>query len=123
MKKRFPQREFLFILTLTVIAVTSLAVWQINRKDGEYKPGVSMINDRAVNTALMVYESQKKLKKDLSDGPCLSNDLLEDWVADLVHNPRIPEDDLAENQCAALLDGTSTHYVELDLEGNVVRVK
>jgi hypothetical protein len=123
MKKRFPQREFLFILTLTVIAVTSLAVWQINRKDGEYKPGVSMINDRAVNTALMVYESQKKLKKDLSDGPCLSNDLLEDWVADLVHNPRIPDDDLAENQCAALLDGTATHFVELDLEGNVVRVK
>ena len=123
MKKRFPQRDFLFILTLTVIAVTSLAVWQINRKDGEYKPGVSMINDRAVNTALMVYESQKKLKKDLSDGPCLSNDLLEDWVADLVHNPRIPDDDLAENQCAALLDGTATHFVELDLEGNVVRVK
>lgn len=123
MKKRFPQRDVLFVVTLLVIFVTSLLVWQINRKDGEYKPGVSMINDRAVNTALMVYESQKKLKKDLSDGPCLSNDLLEDWVADLVHNPRIEEDDLAENQCAALLDGTATHFVELDLEGNVVRVK
>jgi len=123
MKKRFPQREFLFILTLLVILITASVVWQGNKKDGEYKPGVSMENDRAVNTALMVYESQKKRKVDISNGPCLSNDLLDDWVADLVHEPRIPEDDLIENQCSALLNGTSTHFVELDLEGTVVRVK
>ncbi len=123
MKKRFPQREFLFILTLLVITITSVVVWQTNKKDGEYKPGVSVVNDRAVNTALMVFESQKKLKIDISRGPCLSNDLLDDWVADLVHEPRIPEDDLIENQCAALIDGTANHFVELDLEGNVVRVK
>lgn len=123
MRKRFPQREFLFIITLLVITITSLLVWQVNRKEGEYKPGVNALNDRAVNTALMVYESQKKTKKNLSNGPCLSNDLLDDWVADLVHDPKVPEDDLMENQCAALLDGTATRIVELDLDGNVVRVK
>lgn len=123
MKKRLQQREFLFILTLLVIVITAFFVWESNKKDGEYKPGISAINDRAVNTALMVYESQKKIKKDISDGPCLSNDLMDDWVADLVHEPRILEDDLIENQCAAFIDGTATHFVEVDLKGNIVRVK
>ena len=124
MKKRIPQREFLFVLTLLVITITSFLVWQLNKKEGEYKPGVNAEADQAVNAAKVVYQQQKRLKVDLSNGPCLSNDLIkDDWVADLVHNPAELIDRLPENQCPALLDGTATRLVELDLEGNVVRVK
>ena len=124
MKKRIPQREFLFVLTLLVITITSFLVWQLNKKEGEYKPGVNAEADQAVNAAKVVYQQQKRLKVDLSNGPCLSNDLIkDDWVADLVHNPAELIDRLPEIQCPALLDGTATRLVELDLEGNVVRVK
>jgi hypothetical protein len=123
MLKRVPKREGLFILTLIVIVVTSLVVWQMNRKDGEYKIGVNSTYDNAVNTAKMLYDQQKKAKVDFSDGPCLTNALMEDWVADIVHVPRSEVDNDPDNQCIAFLEGGAHHFVELDLNGNVVRVK
>lgn len=58
---------------------------------------------------------------DFSSGPCLSNDLMPDWVADIAHDPRTAEDDLPENQCSAFREGKAHHFVELDLEGNLIR--
>jgi hypothetical protein len=123
MLKRLPKRESLFVLTLLVIVITGLLVWQMNKKDGEYKPGVNEIADRAVNQSIALYKEQKKLGLDFTLGPCLTNALMEDWVADLVHNPRLPIDDAPENQCVAYVEGGAKHFVELDLNGNVVRVK
>ena len=123
MLKRLPKRESLFVLTLLVISITGLFVWQSNKKDGEYKPGIDDNADRAVNQAITIYKEQKKLGIDFSTGPCLTNALMDDWVADLVHNPRLPLDDAPENQCISSLDGGATHFVELDLNGNIVRVK
>lgn len=123
MRKHVARREFLFVLTLLVIIITSLSVWQLNRKDGVYRLGVNETHDRAVNTARTLLEQQKKLKVDLSDRPCLTNALMKDWVADLVHVPRVPEDDLPANKCASLEENKNVHLVELDLEGNVVRIK
>jgi hypothetical protein len=123
MRKHVARREFLFVLTLLVITITSVLVWQFNRKDGIYRPGVNGTHDRAVNTSRTLLEQQKKLKVDLSDRPCITNALMKGWVADLVHVPRVPEDDLPENQCMAFVEDKSIHFVELDLEGNVVRVK
>ncbi|MBZ0271537.1 hypothetical protein K8I61_05845 [bacterium] len=36
---------------------------------------------------------------DLSDGPCLAEKIVENWVCDVVHDPREPVDDVLENQC------------------------
>ncbi len=123
MVKRIPKREGLFVITLFVIAVTGLLVWQLNKKDGEYKPNVNEKHDRAVNQAQAIFAQQKKNRIDFSDGPCLTNALMEDWVADTVHSPRTEVDNLPQNQCISFIEGGAHHFVELDIEGNVVRVK
>lgn len=61
--------------------------------------------------------------EDLSNGPCLSNEVVPGWVADIAHNPRQEVDDLPANQCSAYRDGTASHFVELDPEGNLIRAE
>lgn len=113
----------LFVLTLLVIIVSAGATVTLLNKDRGYKVGVSKENDKAVGQARALYELKKDARVDFTDGPCLSNDLLNGWVLDLVHKPRIASDNLAENQCAAYLEGRAKHYVEMDLEGNIIKVK
>lgn len=116
-------RDKLFLLALFVITAVALAVVLLNRQAGKYRPGVSDQLDQAVDTAQRVYQNKQRLAVDFSNGPCLTNDLLPDWVADLVHNPRQEVDNKIENQCQAYVEGRAKHFVELDLGGNVVRVK
>jgi len=78
--------------------------------------------DLAIVQAKNLYQQAIIAETDLSNGPCLSNDLITDWVADIVHNPRQSVDDLPENQCSAYLNGEKHHFVELDLAGNVIRI-
>ncbi len=61
--------------------------------------------------------------EDISNGPCLSENLTTGWVADLVHNPRQPIDDQPANECQNYLNGTAKHFVEIDLTGKFVRAQ
>jgi hypothetical protein len=80
--------------------------------------------DGAIRAAREVYaEATDDGTKDLSSGPCLANPLdepYEDWVVDIVHEPRQASDDEAVNQCSAYRDGTAKHFVELDQYGHLV---
>lgn len=58
----------------------------------------------------------------LADGPCIAENVVPGWVIDIAHEPRLPVDDLPENQCAAYRDGTATHFVELSPEGKILRI-
>lgn len=58
---------------------------------------------------------------DLSNGPCLSNEIIEDWVCNVAHSPRHDVDNLPENQCEAFRNGTAHHFVEVDI--NCVFIK
>jgi hypothetical protein len=63
------------------------------------------------------------LGDDFSAGPCLSEHVIDDWVVDIAHNPRTDADNQPENQCQNYRNGTAHHFVELDLEGNLVRAE
>jgi hypothetical protein len=80
-------------------------------------------NDLAVAQAKDLYRQAITLETDISAGPCLANNLMPDWVADIAHNPRQPVDDKPENQCSAFREGLAHHFVELDLNGNVINIK
>ncbi len=80
------------------------------------------VEDLAVARARELYQQKRAEGVDFSHGPCLSNNLISDWVADIAHNPRIPVDDLPENQCAAFREGKAHHFVELDPNGILIRV-
>lgn len=123
-------RGKLLILVLAVIAVVSLTIVYVHEANpfnqaikGKYKAGLNDDIDNAVKKAKDVYKNRMDSGTDFSSGPCLSNDLLPDWVVDIAHNPRQKLDDLPENQCQAYLEKRATHFVELDLDGEVIRVK
>lgn len=48
----------------------------------------------------------------LENGPCLSNAIVPDWVCDVAHQPRLPVDELRENQCPDF-GGRAHHFVEV----------
>lgn len=116
------RRNKLFFLVLAVVAVTALVVLRTN-KTPVYKKGASGTYDTAVSGAMSLYKSMVLSGVDMSKGPCLTNDLMPGWVVDIVHSPREEIDNLPENQCQAYLEGRAEHFVELDTNGNLVRIR
>lgn len=114
----------LFLLVAVVlVGVVLVTLKTSSSPKAKYKPGVLSEFDTALREAQRIYAQKKQAGFEFSNGPCLTNDLMSGWVADLVHNPRTQEDNLPENQCRAYLEGRARHFVELDLEGNLVRIR
>lgn len=120
---KLTDKKILFWLVLIVVLMTTFCVLYFQRDSNfVYKPGASIENDRVAWAALNLFKKEAS-GMDLSNGPCLTNDLIPDWVVDIVHNPREETDNLPQNQCQAYLEGRAKHFVEIDIEGNVIRVK
>lgn len=79
--------------------------------------------DLAVAKAMELWRVKFIMGEDLSAGPCLSNEVIPDWVADVAHSPRQDVDNLPANQCPAYGEGTAHHFVELDPQGNLIRAE
>ena len=108
----------LFIIALIVIIVTVALTLIFN--DNLQKQAPRSQIDTATAQAKFLYRQRREEGQDFTKGSCLSNALMPDWVADIAHNPRLPVDDLPENQCPAYLEGRADHFVELDPEGNLI---
>jgi hypothetical protein len=78
--------------------------------------------DRAIVAARVAYEEEAAAGTDFADGPCLGV-VLENWVADVAHDPRQEVDDRPENQCEAFRSGEADHFVELDPDGELIRAE
>jgi hypothetical protein len=93
------------------------------------KPPSKAEKAKAVGVAKQLYKIAKAYGDfDITKGPCIGNPIPKvgngDWVADLVHVPRQPEDDDPANQCPLFVDGKAHHFVELDIKtGKVIRVQ
>ena len=82
--------------------------------------------DAAIAAARAVYEKERLAGTEFQRGPCIANPLPDpssNWVVDVAHDPRRPEDDDPANQCSAYRDGKAEHSVELDPDGNLIRAK
>lgn len=78
--------------------------------------------EQAIELAQQAYQDALARGEDLSLGPCLGV-IMPGWVADIAHKPRQTIDDRPENQCAAFRSGEAGHFVELDPQGKVIRVR
>lgn len=109
-------------LIVGVIVVSALFFLGGCAADGQVS---SAERDEAVTKAQAFFTDLKNKGFNFTGGPCISNNLLGDevglWVVDVVSVPRSAEDDLAENQCSRYRSGDATHFVELDMEGSLVR--
>lgn len=116
-------KQLLLLISLTVILTTAVATYIINGSGNTPKAIKKSEIDIAVNQAMYIYQQRKAAGQDFSNGPCLSDALMPGWVLDIAHNPRLPIDDLPQNQCPAYREGRAQHFVELDIYGNLIRAK
>lgn len=77
---------------------------------------------QAIKACVQLCQKAKAEGMDLSNGPCLSNNVAPGWVCDVAHNPRLPVDNLVQNQCEAYVKGLASHFVEVDENCHVIRV-
>jgi hypothetical protein len=101
------------LLLLGVVLVSGCTEQQ------EPPPTRTQINEA---TLACVSLCQQKLNegRDLSQGPCLSGEIIDNWVCDVAHAPRTQVDNDPINQCPAYGD-TASHFVEVDPECNFIR--
>jgi hypothetical protein len=95
--------------------------------DEGYSPPSAAEKKKAIRTAHDLYFVATTYSDlDISRGPCIGNKLPNlgpDWVVDIAHDPRQPIDDEPRNQCPKARSGQAQHFVELDPQGKVIRVR
>jgi hypothetical protein len=81
--------------------------------------------DQAVAAAAKAFDAANLSATDLEMGPCIAERLpgLDDWVADIAHDPRTDVDDDPANQCQRYRDGEAHHFVELTPDGELIRAE
>ncbi len=67
-------------------------------------------------------QEAKTKGQDLTSGPCLSNKIIDQWVCDVAHKPRLDVDNLDKNTCPEF-GKSADHFVEVDEECDVIDVQ
>jgi len=127
-----------WVLIVVGIAIVAGVILLLLRGDEDTwikdSRGVWVKHGNPKNTPDEVTEQQELIKKSsdlyqeavskntsFDNGPCLGK-IADDWVVDIAHNPREAIDDRPANQCGDFLLGKAHHFIELDLQGNLVRI-
>ncbi len=116
------------ILIVAVVAMLRLPEdsW-IKDERGVYvehgNPGEETADVQAQKTAIVcaygLLDSEKQKGVEINSqclGACGA------YAVDIAHSPRLEEDNLAENQCEDYRMGRLKHFIEIDGDGNLVRV-
>jgi len=77
----------------------------------------------AIQACIDLCQAELRKGTDLSAGPCLSNEVVPDWVCDVAHSPRQDVDNIPKNQCSAYLQKQAHHFVEVDENCNLIRAQ
>lgn len=104
-----------------VFLATVLLLTACSFSSGPKPTPVNNDETRAVKAAKELYEKEKENIANLEKGPCLAQEIIPDWSADIAHQPRQAVDDDPANQCQAFREGKTHHFLELDPDGNFLR--
>jgi uncharacterized iron-regulated membrane protein len=133
MKKKI---TLLLVAVLVILAFTGVGCFkkEVEKEiveeevEGEEVEKVEKTDEeQAIEAAKEIFVQKKKEGLNMSSGPCISEKLELDpplsewWVADVAHSPRIAEDNKPENQCQSWGEGKAKHFVELDLNGDLIK--
>ena len=111
------------IAVLSIVVLSAVFLSGCTQKTKELTGGESTdtalsttlsIRQQAIDGCIALCERALLSEEDLGTGPCLSNEVVEDWVCDVAHSPRQTVDNYAENQCSAYRAGDASHFVEVD---------
>jgi hypothetical protein len=80
--------------------------------------------EKAISECKQECNSKLKANEDLSNGPCLLDPIadLPDWVCDVAHKPRQDVDNQPVNQCGAFREGRANHFVEVDINCEIIQI-
>lgn len=115
---------FILILILNFIVLRmdedswikdSRGVW-IKHGNPSVTPSYVFEQQEVINCALGKFETFSGEINSQCLGVCNS------FAVDIVHVPRNSEDDKLENQCEGYINGNVIHFIELDKDGNIVRI-
>jgi hypothetical protein len=93
-------------------------VWIKHGHPSQTPEGV-VAQQEAIMKAKEIYSAKKAGGMEFSS-QCLGE--VGDYAVDIVHVPRTPEDNYVNSQCDEYRFGRLPHFIELDKDGNVVRV-
>jgi hypothetical protein len=110
-------RRYLFPLVLLIATLLAAAGC---RDDADVS---SDEREQAIEAAQQAYTQERARGTDFTNGPCIADEVIDDWSVDIAHDPRTDVDDQPENQCQAYRDGKTHHFVELDPDGKLIRAK
>lgn len=77
--------------------------------------------EQAIDACIRLCKSKLQNGTDLSNGPCLSNEIIINWVCDVAHSPRETVDNQPENQCSSYKHSIAKHFVEVDQNCNFIK--
>ena len=100
--------------------LTENGVW-VAQGEPRTMPGVVLDQQILLLAAQALYDEANGANTNLAYGQCLGS-IGDDWVVDIAHSPRIYVDEDPTNQCDDYRVGTATHYIELDPDGNLIRI-
>jgi hypothetical protein len=103
-----------FVLAGLIISVILMSGCVSESEDIPHKTPVDLCIEKC--------REAKAAGQNLSDGPCLSNEIVEDWVCDVAHDPRQDVDDDPSNQCENYGVGAS-HFIEINEYCTFIRIK
>ncbi len=73
----------------------------------------------AISCAMSLYSQTRASGREINS-QCLGR--CQDFSVDIVHVPRTSDDDLVENQCSDFRNKLTNHFIELDKNGEIVRI-
>lgn len=73
--------------------------------------------------ALLAGKRRTMKPGELDGGPCLAEELIPGWSADVAHDPRAAADDDPRNMCRSFGAGDTRHLVELAPNGDFIQVR
>jgi len=83
-------------------------------------PDYVLEQQRAIVQAQIFYNTAKN-NGIIFSSQCLGS--FEDYAFDIVHVPRNEEDNKIGNQCEDYRNGLVKHFIELDKDGNIVKIE
>ena len=110
MIKKYKIHKLLFLIIIIIIVLILLLINNSNNH-----------NQNVVDNCINLCKMNLDKNVDLSKGPCLSNNVANDWVCDVAHNPREDIDNNIQNQCSDYLNNSKHHFVELTPNCKLIR--
>jgi len=132
MKKQ--TKIIILVVILIIVAIASLRLFFNGGEDNWIKdsrgiyvkhgnpsstPDYVGAQQAAIEKALELFQQKKNSGMNFSS-QCLGS--VGDYAVDIVNVPRTNEDNLAFNQCEDYANGKVAHFIELDKEGNIVKI-